>query len=93
MTTHTPAERTEIAALRAAGLTQQQIAARTGVPRRSVGYILAHDQDVVQAVAVETREQITERMRRVHSLGWPKSSRRSPILASVSATRCRRSAS
>lgn len=58
---YTPEQEAEVAALRATGLLQEQIAERTGIPRRSVANILART-PVAEVVSRETAERVAERL-------------------------------
>lgn len=64
-TRHSPAEVAEVAGLRAAGLTHEAIAERTGIPRRTVSAILKR-QPVADVVTAEVQADMLTRMKEAH---------------------------
>lgn len=72
---YTTEQRAQVAGLRASGLTQKEIAARTGIPRTSVAYIL--DQTpIAEVVETATREQVSASLWQVVSAGTTEALRR-----------------
>lgn len=75
MNRYTPQDEAQVAGLRTSGLTHQQIAVRTGIPRRSVTAILARV-PVAEVVTATTREQVSARLWAVVSEGTEEAIRR-----------------